>query len=118
MLPQHYSRCLQNMPNSFMQLALRSIRLDYRFLLSPVPVKKLEFVWKKSLFLLFSPCFWDNSVQAYCVYVWNRRIYLENLEHIGLIQLTFLHHQYFYARNISAKTVIDVGAHTGEFALF
>ena len=104
--------------NTLAKLALRSIQLDYELLRTTVPMRKSEFLWKKFLFMLFAPMFWHEESQAYRIRIWGKNIYFEGRSDIGILQSQFIHNTYLSLLPIQNETIIDIGAHVGEFAIF
>ncbi|OGY31141.1 MAG: hypothetical protein A3C02_00945 [Candidatus Andersenbacteria bacterium RIFCSPHIGHO2_02_FULL_45_11] len=104
--------------NSVVKLALRSFALDWAWVHTPAIPKKYVFLIKKYLFLIAYPLFWDTQTHSYRIHLWNRDVHLENREHIGIIQSTFVNNAYLKQTVPPHGTIIDIGAHTGEFALF
>lgn len=106
------------MPYPLIQLALQSFALDTQWVRIPNLPEKYLFLWKKYIFLIFYPAFKDANTRSYRITLWNRSIYLENRENIGILQSVFVHNHYLKKIIRPNGVIIDVGAHTGEFALF
>ncbi|OGY36401.1 MAG: hypothetical protein A3E36_01435 [Candidatus Andersenbacteria bacterium RIFCSPHIGHO2_12_FULL_45_11b] len=80
--------------------------------------EKYVFLLKKYIFLIFYPLFWNSNAKAYRISLWDRKIFLENRENLGLIQSVFVHNHQLKKIVPAHGVIIDIGAHTGEFALF
>lgn len=104
--------------NTLTKLALRSVQLDYELLRTKIPTNKGGFLWKKFLFILFTPMFWNKKSQAYRIRIWGQDIYLEGRSDIGILQSQFIHNTYLSLLPIQNEIIIDIGAHVGEFAIF
>lgn len=104
--------------HDFIQLAVRSFELDIPWLFLPYFTEKYMFLWKKYIFLVAYPLFWHRKSKAYRIKLWGRYMFLENRENLGVIQSVFIYNAHLKHSVPPGATVIDIGAHIGEFALF
>jgi FkbM family methyltransferase len=104
--------------NTWYKKALRSITLDVNWIFKYTLKYKWSFIFKKYLFILLPRMFWDHNSQSYKITLCGRYIHMETILDIGFIQSTLLDYTYLVSRIPLDATVIDIGAHIGEFALF
>lgn len=102
---------------SIVQKILLSLAIDIQWLTTPGIPYKLRYLWKKYLFLCFSFAFWDAKSHSYRLSLFGQTMHIPNREHIAFLQGTFTDHAYLQTYIAPGATIIDIGAHVGEFAL-
>ena len=106
---------------SFVSLIFHKARLSLHLDLSWIRIPENRYTWqyiiKKYVFIVLSPLFWDRASTSYSIRLLGRRAYIPTVEHVAFLQGTYIDHAYLATYIGTNPTIIDIGAHTGEFAI-
>lgn len=94
-----------------------SFAIDAEWIATPKNRYRWRYLVKKYLLIALPFLFWDKKTHAYAVTVWDRKIRIPTIEHIAFLQGICTDHAYLRHYIPQDATVIDIGAHIGEFAL-
>lgn len=105
--------------NKAWKKVLRSLALDVEHL-TKYPVRGWEWIWKKYAFLALNAMHQKRKKDAQRLHISGRDIYIPNPHdiNIGVLQSTFVDNIFLKRYIPQSGIVLDIGAHTGEFALF
>ena len=103
---------------TFFRLVQSSLSLDWMMLRTMRTKGRLPFMFHKYVLLTLPGIYRDRTTNAYTISVFNKRIFLPTPRDISAIQSNFIAHSYLQSHIPKNGTVIDVGAHIGQFNLF
>ncbi len=103
--------------NNLIHTISASLYLDWMWIRHVCVPKKWQFLLRKYALLFFPSLHRNTSKRLYRIKIANRYIFLPTIRYISFFQNIFIEHRYLRAYIPKHATIIDIGAHLGEFAL-
>lgn len=101
-----------------MQKVLRSLQLDWSFLLLDISLdQKIEFLYKKYLVLMRNVLFKPQAGVTY-ITLWGEKYYYDDIYGLAVLQSAYCDNGVFKKFIRPQGTIIDIGANIGQFNHF